>query len=605
MTNNIVALPNYTQNVDPWEIEVENQELPPGFSMDAEAGTWYTEASDDPKKPPRITHVSNAIVIVARVRDDNSKGWGRIFKFKDDEDKFQMCFIPDTQLHDTAPSLTKELAYNGFHVETGKYPCMHLKNLLNKLKADINVYAKQAGWQKDINGREVFVMPSGETIGGRGVLLRPDCVQKLCAPCGSLQKWQEQVAAYAVGNSRMILSMCVPFAATLLNDTNISSGGFHFFGPSQIAKTTVVKCAASVQGKPDPVPDGVMASWNNTANALEGVTARANDCGLFMDEMSQAQPNDVAKIIYAIGNGAGKGRMRADSSMRDVYKWRTMVLSTGEERAEDKLAQIGKKANAGVDVRLANVPADAGKGHGVFDTLHGFKTARDLAKMLNDTNQRYYGHGLREFVKQYTTMRNKSVSEALSLINGMCEEFIQTYVPADASHQVKSVANRFALAATAGEMAILFGILPWPEGEANRGVAACMTAWIEERGNLGMAEDKRILIELKSFLLGHQFSHFTDSLMTPEKNFNAEIYGIRRSVENGDHYDFFIFQDHMSKIVPGVNPKTVAKIAYQNGFLIRENGRETNTWRFRERAGEKGITPTYRISGRIFEYGTE
>src|SRR5690349_19356860 len=150
MTGNVVP---YTSNVDPWTVEIDQQRLPYGFYMGPE-GTFF-QPDPTPKNPkPKRVAVCAAIVVVARVHDDKDLGWGRIFKFKNQFDRMQMCFISDQQIHDSAPSLVKELVHHGFHVETGKYPSLYLKQLLNSLEADEHIYAKQAGWQKDINGRE-------------------------------------------------------------------------------------------------------------------------------------------------------------------------------------------------------------------------------------------------------------------------------------------------------------------------------------------------------------------------------------------------------------------------------------------------------------------
>lgn len=598
--SNIVQYSDFTKNIDPWKLEIDSQDLPPGFEMDEE-GTWYTPSPQKKDDNPKPFKVCDAIVIVARVRNENELGWGRILKFKTPEQKIRVCFIKDTLLFESAPKIAQELVDNGFHAETEKVA--YLKKLLNGIESKIHTYAKQSGWTKNPQDKEVFVLPSGEIVGGNGVIMRPDCMQKLCQPSGSREDWQEHVGKYAVGNNRLILSMCVPLAATLLYDTQTNSGGFHVYGGSQTGKTAQTKAAASVQGRPVQVPEGVFGSWSNTANAMEGVTARANDCGLYLDEMSQAPANDVAKIIYSIGNGSGKGRMRADSSMRDVYKWRTMLLSTGEERAEDKQLEAGKKTNAGVQMRLADIPSDAGKGHGVYDNLHGFASNRAFSRHLVAMADKFYGHALRDFVTQYCEMRNKDKAGVIQQLKDQCENWCAANIPSDASHQVISVGGKFALVAVAGEMAIAMQVLPWPAGEASRGVAECLRIWIEDRGDLGMSEDVRIIVDLKAFLLGHQHSHFTDSLVEPDTRYSQEIYGIRRSVD--DHYDYFIFKDHLAKILPGINVKYALKVLLRAGYLIRETGRETNIWRFREPANKRGITPTYRISGRIFEYGID
>ena len=59
------------------------------------------------------------------------------------------------------------------------------------------------------------------------------------------------------------------------------------------------------------------------------------------------------------------------------------MLSTGEVRIADKLAENGQRARAGQQVRLIDVPADAVVGLGVFDNVG----AEDGAKMLAEALQ--------------------------------------------------------------------------------------------------------------------------------------------------------------------------------------------------------------------------
>ena len=56
-----------------------------------------------------------------------------------------------------------------------------------------------------------------------------------------------------------------------------------------------------------------------------------------------------------------------------------MVLSTGEKGLADKIAEEGGKVQAGQAVRLIDVPADAGKGLGIFENLHSHESPSAFA----------------------------------------------------------------------------------------------------------------------------------------------------------------------------------------------------------------------------------
>ena len=70
------------------------------------------------------------------------------------------------------------------------------------------------------------------------------------------------------------------------------------------------------------------------------------------------------------------------------------------------------------------------------------------------------------------------------------------------------MASRFALIAAAGELAALWGIVPWPAGTASEAVAACFRAWLEHRGGTGPAEIREGLAQVRAFLEAHGSSRF-------------------------------------------------------------------------------------------------
>jgi hypothetical protein len=65
------------------------------------------------------------------------------------------------------------------------------------------------------------------------------------------------------------------------------------------------------------------------------------------------------------------------------------------------------------------------------------------------------------------------------------------HLPKGADGQVSRVARRFGLVAAAGELATGLGVLPWPEGEAERAAARCFGDWLRARGGAGPASCAR------------------------------------------------------------------------------------------------------------------
>jgi putative DNA primase/helicase len=95
-------------------------------------------------------------------------------------------------------------------------------------------------------------------------------------------------------------------------------------------------------------------TWRTTGNALEQVAENHNDSLLILDELSQIASKEAGQIVYMLGNGQGKSRMRRDTSMRRTKEWRLVILSSGEISISDKIAEEGGKAKAGQLVRCVD-----------------------------------------------------------------------------------------------------------------------------------------------------------------------------------------------------------------------------------------------------------
>jgi uncharacterized protein (DUF927 family) len=189
-----------------------------------------------------------------------------------------------------------------------------------------------------------------------------------------LKGWQDNVARYAIGNSRLVVALSAAFAGPLIGPCSAEGGGLHFRGASSTGKSTALLMAGSVWGGGEVT--GFVRSWRATANGLEGVALGHSDTLLCLDELSQLPAKDAGEAAYMLGNGSGKSRSSRDGSARRAAKWRVMFLSSGEIGLADKVAEDGRgrRLAAGQQVRIVDIPADAGAGMGMFEKLHGFES---------------------------------------------------------------------------------------------------------------------------------------------------------------------------------------------------------------------------------------
>src|SRR5262249_48564482 len=156
------------------------------------------------------------------------------------------------------------------------------------------------------------------------------------------------------------------FAAPLLTLLGLEGGGVHYRGPSSEGKTTAALMAASVWGEPERVE-----SWRATANGLEGVASGHNDNLLVLDELKQIDPHQAASVAYMLANGSGKRRGRPHGGTRPRLTWKVLFLSTGEISLAQHVEAVGLRVHAGQEVRLIDLPADAGQGFGIFERFYG------------------------------------------------------------------------------------------------------------------------------------------------------------------------------------------------------------------------------------------
>src|SRR5207344_554007 len=91
---------------------------------------------------------------------------------------------------------------------------------------------------------------------------------------------------------------------------------------------------------------------------------------------------------------------------------------------------------------------------------------------------------------------------------GMIERYRDDFVPEAASSQVRTVGVRFALIATAGELAAQAGITTLPAGGAAGAVRRAFNAWLGARGHLESGEVAVIVHQVRGTLARYGDSQF-------------------------------------------------------------------------------------------------
>jgi putative DNA primase/helicase len=154
---------------------------------------------------------------------------------------------------------------------------------------------------------------------------------------------------------------------------------------------------------------------------------------------------------------------------------------------------------------MADVPADAGRGMGAFEDLHGLEGAANFAQTISARASSMYGVAGRAWLEWLT-------SDAQTLkarVREASARIAERLVPEASGGQVERVGARFAVVAAAGELATEAGITGWTKGEAERGARACFNAWLASRGGIGNGEVAAMIRQVRHFLEANGEGRFT------------------------------------------------------------------------------------------------
>ncbi|HAF2131143.1 TPA: DUF927 domain-containing protein [Salmonella enterica] len=408
----------------------------------------------------------------------------------------------------------------------------------------------RAGWF-----RGAYIMPDGEVIGEpeNPVMFNGgSAAASGYTVSGTPDSWRDSVAHLAGGNPMMMLGVAASLAAPLIGLVNADGFGVHLFDNSTAGKTTTADIAASVWGSPDLL----RLTWYGTALGIANEAEAHNDSLLPMDEIGQGtSAKDVATSAYTLFNGAGKLQGAKDGGNRELRRWRTVAISTGEKDIETFLAEEGIRAKAGQLVRLLNIPMEKSTVH------HEHRDGEHHAKALKAAYTENYGATGREWVKWLTSHQQEAKDAVKAARERWCG-----LIPENYGEQVKRVADRFAIL----EAALIAGqyLTGWSEQASRDAMQHCFNAWVGEFGT-GSKEHQQIIAQCEAFLNAYGFSRFAPLPYDPRDLPIKDLAGYRQ--KKGDDETPTIFYTFPAafenEIAAGFNAKQFAEVLKIAGML--------------------------------------
>jgi putative DNA primase/helicase len=418
------------------------------------------------------------------------------------------------------------------------------------------------GWQHG-----AYIMPDGEIIGkpAQPVLFNGRSAAAAgYTVCGTAESWRASVAALVAGNPSMMLGVAAALAAPLVGLVGADGFGVHLFARSSAGKTTTANVAASLYGHPDLL----RLTWYGTALGIANEAEAHNDGLLPLDEVGQGSgAKEVAAAAYTLFNGAGKIQGAKEGGNRELKRWRTVAISTGEMDIETFLASGGLKVKAGQLVRLLNVPMEKAT------VFHGLPSGKAHADALRDAWTAHHGAAGREWIRWLADHRQEAREAA-----DIARERWRGLIPESYGGQVHRVGEKFAVM----EAALLLAghITGWEAQTCRDAIQHSFNAWVKEFGT-GNKEHQQIIEQCEAFLNAYGMSRFAPLDYDPQDFPIQELMGYR---DSGERFDdpmlFYVLPAPFKKYVAGSHNKdATARILHEAGML--KKSASANGWQIR------------------------
>lgn len=467
----------------------------------SESGTYWISYDDGKEQRDQL---ADAIRLIGRAVDDEGRNW-RIIEWRD---RYHATHRAALDMGDIGtPAGWRTLQSHGITIKAGRKKRERLADYLQGEGKNTRwQLAKTAGWHGG-----AYILPSGEVLGdAENLHYHGDTSQGAdYQPRGSLADWQA-LARLAQGNSRLCLALGCAFAAPLLHLLDHESGGFHLYGDSSDGKTT------------------------------------------------------AAQTAYAVLNGTGKIQGAKDGGNREIQRWRIMLFSTGEKTLDGYLKTEGKDWQAGQATRLPAIPADAGKGFGIYDTLHGFAGGAELSEHLTREGAKQHGTAGRAYIAHLATI--DAVGEARKHIDAFMAALPKL------EGQARRVAMRFAILAAALELAApIHGLTG-----TTAAIRQCHDDWHAIQGS-GKHEDRKIAGQTEAFMQQHsdsnRFAHWNSTQTY------IDHAGYRKD-NAGEEPEFWIIPAVFEgEIARGFEARKACEVLHRIGWLLYND--KQKRWRFK------------------------
>jgi uncharacterized protein (DUF927 family) len=212
----------------------------------------------------------------------------------------------------------------------------------------VDLTTQSCGWKR-VDGASMFMLGErvlgadatvvrflGDDVGNRRFV-------ESITGVGEMTRWRGVLETYADRFPRLALGLYAAASSPLLDILNAPGFAIDVAGNSSIGKTAWLEICASVWGLPTKERGGLVKGWDGTKTFMERYAALMAGLPLFFDESQLADPRYLARIVYSLTNGEGRGR-GSISGLRVSGSWRPIVFSTGEHPLAEASQDQGLRA---------------------------------------------------------------------------------------------------------------------------------------------------------------------------------------------------------------------------------------------------------------------
>lgn len=333
-----------------------------------------------------------------------------------------------------------------------------------------------------------YVLPNGEIIGEAIVYPTFSASAEygtLGYDVGGTVQGANDLMASIEGQHRTQVLAALSLSAEVAADMGVEMGGLNLLAGSSGGKTTSLCVATSTRamgatGKTDK--RGAVRSANVTSFAASLIAARLTGGVLTADEIKECDPETLERLVYEVPNGAPKAAGKSSGDLRKALSWSVCLMMTGEMTVKQHLEAKGLQHYAGQAVRIVDIPADAGKGLGVFEFVpEGFDDIASYANWLNDMARTHYGHHTRALLREYLRDVEGYQRDARAAAQ-------RVVLDTGDNAQVARVARRWQTMIGIAIVAAERGIAPWTAESLIKATQVCFRAWIDLRGGTADGE---------------------------------------------------------------------------------------------------------------------